>query len=236
MGLLLLSTGIRAQTHNDSIPKSARSMTSKTPLHTHTEAVSSEEWSDGNSLHAGLNASMDLSAYTTFGGRRHRSGLARTVNVAYATPLGKNGSLVVGGNVSHVNEGSSNYVTGSVYAELGYRFNDQWSATIYGQKSIGSSGFYPYSYYGYPSLGYQSLMCPYSFDPYGVGGYGFGPYDYGWGPGYYGNVDRIGASVQWKPSPSFSLQLSVEKDWYHDPYKDSAFGPHKYDYPLPKVQ
>ena len=152
MGLLLLSTGIRAQTHNDSIPKSARSMTSKTPLHTHTEAISSEEWSDGNSLHAGLNASMDLSAYTTFGGRRHRSGLAQTVNVAYATPLGKNGSLVVGGNVSHVNEGSSNYVTGSVYAELGYRFNDQWSATIYGQKSIGSNGFYPYSYYGYPSL------------------------------------------------------------------------------------
>ena len=149
MGLLLLSTGIRAQTHNDSIPKSARSMTSKTPLHTHTEAISSEEWSDGNSLHAGLNASMDLSAYTTFGGRRHRSGLAQTVNVAYATPLGKNGSLVVGGNVSHVNEGSSNYVTGSVYAELGYRFNDQWSATIYGQKSIGSNGFYPYSYYGY---------------------------------------------------------------------------------------
>jgi len=224
MGLLLLSTGISAQSHNDSIPKSTQSIKSKVPVY--TEAVPREEWSDGNSLHAGLNASMDLSAYTTFGGRRHRSGFAQTANVAYAAPLGKKGSLIVGGNLSHVNEGSNNYVTGSVYAELGYRFNDQWSATIYGQKSIGSNGFYPYSYYGYPSLAYQGLMSP----------YGFGPYGYGFGPGYYGNVDRVGASVQWKPSPSFSLQLSVEKDWYHDPYKDSAFGPHKYDYPLPKVQ
>lgn len=234
MGLLLLSTGISSQSHNDSIPKSAQRIKSKAPLY--TEAVPREEWSDGNSLHAGLNASMDLSAYTTFGGRRHRSGFAQTANVAYAAPLGKKGSLVVGGNLSHVNEGSNNYVTGSVYAELGYRFNDQWSATIYGQKLIGSNGFYPYSYYGYPSLAYS----PYGFGPYGYGvgayGYGFGPYGYGFGPGYYGNVDRVGTSVQWKPSPSFSLQLSVEKDWYHDPYKDSAFGPHKYDYPLPKVQ
>lgn len=236
MGLLLLSTDISAQSHNDSIPKSAQSIKSKASLY--TEEMPGEEWSDGNSLRAGLNASMDLSVYTTFGGRRHRSGFAQTANVAYATPLGKKGSLVVGGNLSHVNEGSNNYVSGSVYAELGYRFNDQWSATIYGQKSIGSNGYYPYSYYGYPSLGYQSLMSPYGYNPYNydVWPYGYGSYGYGFGPGYYGNVDRVGATVQWRPSPSFSLQLSVEKDWYHDPYKDSAFGSHKYDYPLPKVQ
>ena len=237
-GLMLLSTGISAQSHNDSIPKSAQSIKSKASLY--TEVVPREGWSDGNSLHAGLNASMDLSVYTTFGGRRHRSGFAQTANVAYARPIGKKGSLVVGGNLSHVSEGSNNYVTGSLYAELGYRFNDQWSATIYGQKSIGSNGFYPYSYYGYPSLAYSGLMSPYGLGHYGYGvgayGYGLGLYGNGFGSGYYENVDRIGASVQWKPSPSFSLQLSVEKDWYHDPYKDGAFGPHKYDYPLPKVQ
>lgn len=238
VGLLLLSTGVSAQSYHDSIPKSAQGLKCDAPLY--AEVTPSGEWSDGNSLHAGLNASMDLSAYTTFGGRRHRSGFAQTANVAYATPIGKKGSLVVGGNLSHVSEGSNNYVTGSLYAELGYRFNDQWSATIYGQKSIGSNGFYPYSYYGYPSLAYSGLMSPYGLGYYGYGvgayGYGLGPYGNGFGSGYYGNVDRIGASVQWKPSPSFSLQLSVEKDWYHDPYKDGVFGPHKYDYPLPKVQ
>lgn len=86
-GLMLLSTGISAQSHNDSIPKSAQSIKSKASLY--TEVVPREGWSDGNSLHAGLNASMDLSVYTTFGGRRHRSGFAQTANVAYATPIGK---------------------------------------------------------------------------------------------------------------------------------------------------
>ena len=229
VGLLLLSTGVSAQAYQDSIPKSAQGLKSDAPLY--AEVTPSGEWSDGNSLHAGLNASMDLSAYTTFGGRHHHSGFAQTANVAYATPIGKKGSLVVGGSLSHVNEGTNNYVTGSVYAELGYRFNDQWSAFIYGQKSIGSNGFYPYSYYGCSPLGYQSLMSPFGWGPYGIGAY-----SYGAGSNFFNNVDRVGASVLWKPSPSFSLQLSVEKDWYRDPYKDSVFGSHKYDYPLPKVQ
>ena len=223
-GTLLLCGGMSAWAQSaDSISKGS-TPSDRLPLA--VEASPRSEWGYGNSLHAGLNASMDLSAYTTFGGRRHRSGLAQTVNVAYATPLGKKGSLVVGGDISHVHEGSNHYVNGSLYAELGYQFNEHWTASVYGQKSFGNSGLYPG--YGWGDWGYPSRMTP-----YGCGLYGYG---LGWGTGYYSNPDRLGATVRWTPSPSFSMQLSVEKDWYHDPYKDSTFGPYKYSYPLPKVQ
>lgn len=174
----------------------------------------------GNTLHEGLNASMDLSVYTTIGGRSHHSGMAQSLSAAYVSPLGKKGWLTVGGRISHFNDGGNNYASGAVWGELGYQFNDNLSATVYGQLAVGNTGY---------GLGYYS--------PYGWGGMGYSPWYGGWGndawgANYLDNVNRLGASLRWTPSPSFSMQVSVEKDWLPHSSVPSYSDRYKYSYPL----
>lgn len=172
----------------------------------------------GNPLHEGLNASMDLSVYTTIGGRRHRSGMAQTLSAAYVSPLGKKGWLTVGGRISHVNDGGNNFATGSLWGEMGYQFSDYLSATVYGQLAVGNPVYRPYGLYGWGGTGYW---------PY-YGGLGYEA----WNMDYLNNANRLGASLRWTPSPSFSMQISVEKDWLPHAPMSSYPDRYKYNYPL----
>lgn len=176
-----------------------------------------EEISVGG-LHQGLNASLGLSVMAGFGkGAPHGAGFAQNLSATYLAPLGKKGWLAAGGYVDHLNWDGMNITNGGLQASLGYQFNDQWSAWVYGQKSIVNNGMhrrygYPYAYGPYAWPGY-----------YGLGRYP-GYYGYGGFPGFYGYSsywgynnpygDKIGAVLQWKPSPNFSLQISVEHNWY----------------------
>lgn len=156
-----------------------------------------------------LHGSVGLSIMAGFGkGAPHGAGFAQNVNLDYTAPLGKRGWLTVGGYMNHLNWGGINITNGGLYGELGYNFNEHWSAYIYGQKSLANSGMagygYPY-YYGYPG-----------FYDYYDGCFGYNPFG-----------DRLGAAVRWTPNHNFSLQISVEKDWY----PKSGFGYNrKYDY------
>lgn len=163
------------------------------------------------SLHQGLNASLDLSVFAQFGKHaRHGAGFSQRLSATWLQPLGRRAWLAVGGYVNHVNWSGDSYTTGGLYGELGYQFNEHWSAYLYGQKSLVDNGV---GSYGYPyGRGLDYLGTPYLYNDLG---------------------DRLGAAVRWTPNPSFSLQLSVEKNWfpsYHVGYADR----YKYNYPTPQ--
>ncbi len=162
-------------------------------------------------LHPGLNVSLDLSVFAQFGkNARKGAGFTQSLTATYLQPLGKKAWMAVGGYVDHTNWNGDNYTSGGLYGELGYQFNEHWAAYVYGKKSIVSTGLQAYGY------------------PYAGGYYGMG-YPY-----LYNNLgDKLGAAVRWTPNHNFSMELSVEKNWY----PSSAFGysdAYKYNYPTPQ--
>ncbi len=144
-------------------------------------------------LHAGLNVSLDLSAFATFGKHAKGGGFGQRLTAAWLQPLGRNGWVAAGGYVNHLTWNGNHYTSGGLTAEVGYRFNDHWAAYVYGQKSLVNQGA---AYGGYPLCGR------------GLGAWGYSPYMMGCELG-----DRLGAAVRWTPNPTFSVEISVEKGW-----------------------
>ena len=163
----------------------------------------------GQGLHSGLNVSVDLSAFATFGKHvPHRGGFSQRLQATYLAPLSKKLWLAAGGYVQSTQWGGSAYHDGGVYAALGYRFDEHWEAYVYAQKSIANN------YHTIWPCGMAWGYLPMS------GGFG------GYGPM---GTDRIGATVRYNVSPSFSIQVSVEKDWM--PGNRPAYFD-QYNYPL----
>ncbi len=155
-----------------------------------------------------LHGSVGLSLIAGFGkGAPKGAGFAQDISLNYSMPIGKRGWLTVGGYLNHLNWSGINTTSAGLYGELGYQINDNWSAFIYGQKSLANTGI---SGYGYPYYGCYS---------YGCNGFGY--------PGYNPYADRLGAAIRWTPNKNFSLQLSVEKDWMPKQGNDYY---RKYDY------
>lgn len=177
-------------------------------------------------LHKGLNFSVDLSAFATFGKHvPHRGGFAQTIDATYLTPITKDNKLwmALGAYVNNVNYGSANYHDGGLYGILGYRFDEHWEAYVYGQLSIANN--------------YNSLYGRYgAFSPWGYGYYpemmGFGrgimPLGYGMGAPA---ANILGAGVRYT-NKNFSLGINIEGVWY-DNKVPSYYK--KYDYPVPEA-
>ncbi len=160
-------------------------------------------------LHEGLNVSLDLSAFATFGKHAHGGGFGQRLAASWLQPLGKRGWVAGGGYINHINWNGDSYTSGGLTAELGYQFNDHWAAYVYGQKSLVNQGA---SYMGY--------------SPYHRGLYGWGCLP------YLNNEmgDKLGAAVRWTPNKTFSLEISVEKNWY--PKGSNGYWD-QYNYPIP---
>lgn len=161
-------------------------------------------------LHPGLNVSLGMSVFASFGKHAPKgAGFGQNLSATWLQPLGKRGWMAVGGYVNHMNWSGNSYTSGGLTAELGYQFNEHWSAYVYGQKSVANSGL---GYYGY--------------------GYGRGLYDLT--PMMYNDLgDKLGVAVRWKPNPTLSVELQVEKNLYPTTtygYPDR----YKYNYPLPQ--
>lgn len=162
-------------------------------------------------LHPGLNVSLDLSVFAQFGkNARGGAGFTQSLTATYLQPLGKKAWMAVGGYVDHTIWNGDNYTTGGLYGEIGYQFNDHWAAYVYGRKSIVNNGVQAY---GYPYMGrYYGMGYPYLYNNLG---------------------DKLGAAVRWTPTRNFSMELSVEKNWY----PNTSFGyadNYKYNYPAPQ--
>ena len=160
-------------------------------------------------LHEGLNVSLDLSAFATFGKHAHGGGFGQRLAASWLQPLGKRGWVAGGGYINHINWNGDSYTSGGLTAELGYQFNDHWAAYVYGQKSLVNQGA---TYMGY--------------SPYHRGIYGWGCLP------YLNNEmgDKLGAAVRWTPNKTFSLEISVEKNWY--PKGSNGYWD-QYNYPTP---
>ena len=188
--------------------------------------------SNGWGIHKGLNLSIDLSVFATFGKNApHWGGFTQTINATYLTPLTKDNKLwmALGTYINNINYGSDNFHDGGVYGMLGYKFDEHWEAFVYGQVSVANN--------------YNSIYNRYAgYGPYGYRGYGYGPFGYGmypgaWGmgvmPGGYGmgaaGANVLGAGVRYT-NKNFSIGVSVEGNWYNTPKTPTYYK--QYDYPV----
>jgi len=183
----------------------------------------------GWGLHKGLNLSVDLSVFATFGKHApHWGGLTQNINATYLTPVTKDNKLwmALGAYVNNVNYGSDSYHDGGVYGILGYKFDEHWEAYVYGQVSVANN--------------YNSIYNRYAgYSPYGgYGRWGYGMYPGLWGmgvmPGGYGmgaaGANVLGAGVKYT-SKNFSIGINVEGNWYNQ--NQPAYFK-QYDYPVPE--
>ena len=189
---------------------------------------------NGWGLHKGLNLSIDLSVFATFGKNApHWGGFTQTINATYLTPLTKDNKLwmALGTYINNINYGSDNFHDGGVYGMLGYKFNEHWEAFVYGQVSVANN---------YNSI--YNRYAGYGYGPFGYRGYGYGPFGYGmypgaWGmgvmPGGYGmgaaGANVLGAGVRYT-NKNFSIGVSVEGNWYNTPKTPTYYK--QYDYPV----
>lgn len=156
----------------------------------------------GYGLHRGLNVSLDLSAFATFGKNLpHKGGFSQNINATYLAPLTKDGKLWIagGGYFNNTFWGSDSYRDVGLYALLGYRFNEHWEAYVYGQLSINNNYnrymSYPYyGWYGWPTMGVMPM------------GYGMGA----------AGANVLGAGVKYNVNKNFSIGLNVEGIWYNN--------------------
>lgn len=179
----------------------------------------------GWGLHKGLNLSVDLSVFATFGKHApHWGGFTQTINATYLTPLTKDNKLwmALGTYLNNINYGGDNFRDGGVYGILGYQFDEHWEAYVYGQVSVANN--------------YNSIYNRYAgYGPYGYGRYGMYPGAWGMGvmPGGYGmgaaGANVLGAGVRYT-NKNFSIGVSVEGNWYNNPKTPSYYK--QYDYPV----
>ena len=155
-------------------------------------------------LHSGLNVSLGASVSAQFG-KHARSGVGfgQSISAMYAMPLSERASLAVGGYFNNLSWGRDNFREAGLSAVFGYQFDEHWEAYIYAQKSLTNNHKAPLPLY--------SSM------------YSLGGLHNGWG-------DRIGAAVRYNFNPSFSIEVSLEKQWLPNP-DHLYYG--RYNYPVP---
>lgn len=151
----------------------------------------------GWELHEGLNLSLSLSAFTSFG-KNSFSGTAERLAAVYAKPINKKLSFAIGGYLNNINSGIGSYREGGLTAILDYRFNDHWEAYIYGQKSLVNKGDNRFHHGIYNPL-YYNMCTP--FDNIG---------------------DRIGAGVRYHFNESSYLEVQVDWASYPDDFNNNV--------------
>lgn len=99
----------------------------------------------GWDLHQGLNVSLGMSVFASFG--KHApggAGFAQNISAMYAMPLNSKLSLTVGGYYGNFNWGNRSFNDAGVNAMLGYRFDEHWEGYLYGEKSLIDKPMPPY--------------------------------------------------------------------------------------------
>ena len=134
-------------------------------------------------LHEGLNVSLGLSVFSTFGsgGTWSGAGFGQNVAMLYAKPLTDRLSIAAGGYLSNATWAHDTFREAGLTAVLGYQFDEHWSGYLYGQKSLRRN---------------QPMPCLLQ-DIHDMG-------------------DKIGAAIRYSFSPSFSVQLNIEKRFLND--------------------
>ena len=100
-------------------------------------------------LHEGVNASLGLSVFSTFGSGHTWSGAGFSENASlmYAMPLGKKFSAAIGGYVKNTSWAHDSFRSAGLSAILNYQANDRLNVYAYGQKSLLNSNHIPLPLY-----------------------------------------------------------------------------------------
>jgi len=90
------------------------------------------------SLHEGVNASLGLSVFSTFGSGHTWSGAGFSENASlmYAMPLGKKFSAAIGGYIKNTSWAHDSFRSAGLSAILNYQATDRLNVYAYGQKSL----------------------------------------------------------------------------------------------------
>ena len=101
------------------------------------------------SLHEGVNASLGLSVFSTFGSGHTWSGAGFSENASlmYAMPLGKKFSAAIGGYIKNTSWAHDSFRSAGLSAILNYQANDRLNVYAYGQKSLLNSNHIPLPLY-----------------------------------------------------------------------------------------
>ena len=86
----------------------------------------------------GVNASLGLSVFSTFGSGHTWSGAGFSENASmmYAMPLGKKFSAAIGGYIKNTSWAHDSFRSAGLSAILNYQANDRLNVYAYGQKSL----------------------------------------------------------------------------------------------------
>lgn len=140
-------------------------------------------------LHRGLNMNLGASVFTSFGKNAyHGTGFEQDITLMYAQPVTDHLSLAIGGYLNNLYWAHDTYRSAGLNAVLGYRFDEHWEAYLYAQKALVKPSGIRHGFWG------RGMPLPL----YDIGNIG----------------DRIGFAVKYNFSPSFSVQLNVEKHDY----------------------
>ena len=101
------------------------------------------------SLHEGVNASLGLSVFSTFGSGNTWSGagFSQKASLMYAMPLGKKFSAAIGGYIKNTSWAHDSFRSAGLSAILNYQANDRLNVYAYGQKSLLNSRHIPLPLY-----------------------------------------------------------------------------------------
>ena len=111
-------------------------------------------WGGMWDVHEGLNAEVGMGVMVGFGKNNPFKGASFFSNVSllYAKPVSKHWSVALGGTLSQFRMWNKNEFAGNVFALGNYKFDEHWSASIYGSYNHMPGGMAWMDFYSTPDM------------------------------------------------------------------------------------
>lgn len=146
-------------------------------------------WGTPLDLHDGFNAQIGLGVIAGFGKNNPFKGASfyTDITLAYAKQLDDHWSVALGGTLSRFKMWNENVWSGNLFAVGNYKFNEHWSASIYGSYNHIPEG-----------MGYMGMYGPMNWARLNE------------------NCARIGGEVTYKFNENFAVSIGASTDIYTD--------------------
>lgn len=146
-------------------------------------------WGTPLDLHDGFNAQIGLGVIAGFGKNNPFKGASfyTDITLAYAKQLDNHWSVALGGTLSRFKMWNENVWSGNLFAVGNYKFNEHWSASIYGSYNHIPEG-----------MGYIDMYGPMNWARLNE------------------NCARIGGEVTYKFNENFAVSIGASTDIYTD--------------------
>ncbi len=142
-------------------------------------------WGMPLELHEGLNAQIGAGVMVGFGKNNPFKGASfyTDITLSYAKQLDKHWSVALGGTLSRFKMWNEYQYSGDLFALVNYKFDEHWSASVYGSYNHMPEGF----------------SCFGAYSPMNMGGFNE-------------NFARFGGEVTYKFNENFAVSVGVSTD------------------------